>query len=166
MKQIYLLLSTSLVLAACGGVDYLKDDDHFEMEYVEIEPEPTPEAAPEPTLTPEYESEPTPAPEPTPQPIALEHPVWEISEYGRQVAKEFLSQMTSIFSHGEVYWEWGALDITPGLYILGWNAETRQPFTTDVAPKVVLNRFTATIYDSYGNRIYDAPWMPPARHDC
>jgi len=92
------MIFAALILAACGGVTlayYPQGDEYLISEHIEPTLEPTPEP----------ESEPTPAPEPTPQLIALEHPVWEISEYGRQVAKEFLSQMTSIFSHGEVYWE-------------------------------------------------------------
>ena len=88
----------------------------------------------------------------------------QISEYGRQVAEEFLSGMTSVFTdvlHEQTIWD-GEKHIATGRF-WNWDAESQQIATTDEMAEINYRPPNYTgewgFFDKQGNRIYDAPWI-------
>jgi len=86
----------------------------------------------------------------------------EYSETDHQVAIEFLSQMTTIFTgvpREEKDWIDGEL-VPTGQFILGWDAETQQLLTTEEVPEIYFAAICMGAFvDRDGNQILDAPWM-------
>ena len=89
-----------------------------------------------------------------------------ISEYGWQVAADFLRDMTSIFTgivQAEVVWDDDVMDyIETGRFILGHDRSTHKWITTYDVPDLyyVLHRHGIRgIYNLQGERIHEAPWM-------
>ena len=84
-----------------------------------------------------------------------------ISEYGRQAAEEFLSQMTTIFDPvgwAETTWVNGT-EVRTGRYVLGWDRETRESITTNARPNVIHRWDNSGFFDANGDRIISAPWL-------
>jgi len=91
----------------------------------------------------------------------------EISEYGRQVATEFLSQMTTIFTGtGEAETLWDDERTPTGRFLLGWeqddNDEARSVTTYEV-PEIYFIPWAwqgiRGIFNRYGEKITEAPWL-------
>ena len=95
----------------------------------------------------------------------------EISEYGRQVATDFLRQMTTIFT-GVVEAEVTQDDelAKTGRFLLGWERDETNNYrhvsyrrvTTYEVPEVYFvpeNWMVRSVYDREGERITDAPWL-------
>ena len=118
-------------------------------------------------------AESTPEPQVEAIPFTFIPPSMEISDYGLQAAREFLSEFTSIFTgvvHAELDWANNPPTAT-GRFILGWD-EKWQPITTyerpeiSYAPVYIGERVVEWgFFDSHGERIYEAPWLSVRRFD-
>ena len=90
-----------------------------------------------------------------------------ISEYGLQVATDFLIGFTSIFTgvvQAETYKndDWISTGIGTGRFILGWDSENQKVITTYEVPEIyyaLSERGIRGVYDKYGNQINDAIWL-------
>jgi len=88
-----------------------------------------------------------------------------ISQYGWQVAADFLSGFTSLFAgvfRVETTWDNEKRIAAPTGYFWRWDSVNQRSVTTDEQPEI---SFLSTnggqregFFDRYGNRIYDAPW--------
>jgi len=165
MKRFIIASFTVLFLVACGSQSAYNPltDDHLPVEYTEIEMKPTPTPEPAQIPPPEPAQIPTAMSERITEPISFVPPPWEISEYGRQVAKDFLSEMTTIFTtvgSAQQVWDSDKNElVSTGLFSVGWDFETHQPITADVAPKIWFIWNNGGFFDGNEDRIYDAPWL-------
>jgi len=176
--KIIIILSALLFLVACGGEasdypetyeanDYVLTEEaeeiEFEVEEQDIEDELAVEDIEEDIM--EYEPE---------SPIDIANfvpPTMEISEYGRQVAIEFLSEMTTIFTgmpRAETAWDEAQLIAPPTGLFWVWDNASQQIVTIDEVPEVHLGPTETgqwVFLDRYGSYIYDAPWLYAFRGD-
>jgi len=100
---------------------------------------------------------------PSPERIAVLLEASGISQYGWQAAADFLGGMISIFTgiteaetDRDNDWQ------ETGRFILGHDLSRSRLITTHEVPEIyhVLSpRGVRGVYDRYGNRIYDAPWL-------
>jgi len=179
-KLIYLtiMLTVVVALAACYG-DHTEDtplehDDHAHVTQPEYCPAPQPQEEEMPAddvpLTVEVpsvqctpiQSEKSDELEETPIEVLLAY--YGISEYSWQVATDFLSGFTSIFTgvaHRHYEWDEENRTIVPTeRFMLGWNHENQQPITTYETPKLYFapTGGAAAFFDNEGRAILDAPW--------
>jgi len=91
-----------------------------------------------------------------------------ISEYGRQVAIDFLMDFTTLLTNvirAETTWdEERRISLATGRYILGWDNESQQLITTDEIPDISLSLTEegySAFFDNQGNIITDEPWVYP-----
>ena len=178
-----LLVLTCLAIAACNS----NRDGNAPVVYAGETPTPTPQ--PQPTAavieppsdaTPDTPQE-TPAPTPTPTPATprptpmptTPRPYVPISAYGRQVAEEFLSGMTTIFT-GIFYEQFNWSDGTSRGSFTGWDRQTQQGVIVYEPPGTFLGvtgeinawgHVLLGFFDRYGNRIYNVPWLHSQRFE-
>jgi len=174
IRRIAIISFVALFLAACGGQsdNHLQEDGNLAIEYVAIEVESIPE--PTPTQIPVLAPEPTPTPESEPptERVPFTPPGVEISEYGRQLAKEFLSDFTTIFTgmaHAETTWDHGRRVAVPtGRFILHDSTDHQRIVTYDRPEISFLRTYGGDpegFFDGQGNRIENAPWALIGRHE-
>lgn len=138
---VVLLLGMVLVLGACGGEVEAVEEEEVMEGYEVVSPTPTPSPMP------------TPQPTPSPEPIVLFEP-WplpavEISDFGRQVTEEFLSQFESLFV------PLGWPDPDTGIVYISIDGELVEAGTM---PHIFSR--SSTFFDRFGNEIADgAPFI-------
>ncbi|MCL2398361.1 MAG: hypothetical protein FWC91_01290 [Defluviitaleaceae bacterium] len=95
-----------------------------------------------------------------------------ISEYGWQIAAEFLSGFTTLFtgvSHAEIIWDEDThMPVATGRFIPGWDSESQQLLTTYELPEISFAPIavrSSAFLDRYGNIITNAPWAYIQRFD-
>jgi len=177
MKKIIIAVGIALLLligfAGCDSQeeplieaeDYLtteEDENQVDTAPEEANNEATPEPSAEPT------PEPTEEPEQTEPPQELDLPPATISEYGRQVAEDFLSRFTSIFTgvgQPEMHWD-GETAVPTGRFTMGWDS-AGQLITTDQVPAIYRSPWGEDVafFDRQGNPIHEAPWLLVYRGD-
>jgi len=100
-------------------------------------------------------------------------PTMEISEYGRQVAIDFLSEMTTIFTGlPRMEIDWGGTGLATGRFEI-WDFETFDMSLFYETPEIYFGPMEEddlwanpwVFFDGQGNRIYDAPWLYAFRGD-
>jgi hypothetical protein len=91
-----------------------------------------------------------------------------ISEYGWQVATEFLSDFTSLFKgvyHPEYVWDVGMQTTINTGRFMRWDTITGQFITTYEQPEISF-RAGYGFLDAQGNRVIDEPWAIIRRFEC
>jgi len=95
-----------------------------------------------------------------------------ISDYGWQVAADFLMEFTSIFTRvgrREYVWDSGRnVTVPTGRFMLGWDPITHQAITTDEAPEIYFAQISGSPYaffDRHGNAVTGAPWVYAQRFE-
>ncbi|MCL2421780.1 MAG: hypothetical protein FWD03_07985 [Defluviitaleaceae bacterium] len=170
-----IMLMAALFLAACtnqptyypAADDYVSaTEDEIELE-VEYESDPAQEYEPAEADASDVSEEDTSLEDAqaNDQPYTTP-PSMEISEYGRQVAEEFISTLTTVFTgvlHAETIWDSESGVTSPtGRYILGWDNETFEMITTYDRPEISFAPSDTGewgFFDRQGNPIHDAPWL-------
>ena len=168
---VLLLAILALSLFACGA----EDENGYTAEPLATA-QPTPEPTPEPT--PPEEPEPTPEPTPEPVPEPTPEPTIPPEDYGRLVAEEFISTLTTIFTgivRAETAWDEDInAPVTTGQFILSWGWDENGVWyanTTDEVPDfyfgpIETGRYEWGFIDRHGNRVlYGVPWLYTQRFE-
>jgi len=171
--KIIIILPALLFLVACGGEvagypgayeanDYVLVEEtegiEFEVEEQDIEDELAVEDIEEDIMEDKPES--------LIDIVNFVPPTMEISEYGKRVAIEFLSEMTTIFTgmpRAETAWDETQRIAIPTGRFWTWDRVNQQRITTDEPPEFYfLQTYGGEqqgFFDKYGNQLYGIPWL-------